>query len=230
MCWSRQWQPTPVLLPGRLQYMGSQRVWHDWATSLSLFTFHFHALEKEMATHSSVLAWRIPGMGEPGGLLSTGLHRVRHDWSGLAAAAAAGLCVTYRRVGSINHIMCLNWAVYILVQNFILSCLLLCLKCVRAVLCKMIISQWINLLHSPSLEMWDDSWPPCTHGVHILYFQSLVDHPVPTSSSWVGHRSPGGGPCWPRGDMSVPCGSACAFDGLNLWLFSLGQILPHSIY
>ena len=43
------------------------------------FTFHFHALEKEMATHSSVLAWRIPGTGEPGGLLSTGLHRVRHD-------------------------------------------------------------------------------------------------------------------------------------------------------
>ena len=43
------------------------------------FTFHFHALEKEMATHSSVLAWRIPGTGEPGGLLSVGLHRVRHD-------------------------------------------------------------------------------------------------------------------------------------------------------
>ena len=43
------------------------------------FTFHFHALEKEMATHSSVLAWRIPGMAEPGGLLSMGLHRVGHD-------------------------------------------------------------------------------------------------------------------------------------------------------
>ena len=43
------------------------------------FTFHFHALEKEMATHSSVLAWRIPGMGEPGGLPSTGSHGVRHD-------------------------------------------------------------------------------------------------------------------------------------------------------
>ena len=45
-------------------------------------------LEKEMATHSSVLAWRIPGMGEPGGLPSLGSHRVRHDWSDLAAAAA----------------------------------------------------------------------------------------------------------------------------------------------
>ena len=52
------------------------------------FTFHFHALEKEMATHSSVLAWRIPGTGEPGGLPSMGSHRVGHDWSDLAAAAA----------------------------------------------------------------------------------------------------------------------------------------------
>ena len=52
------------------------------------FTFHFHALEKEMATHSSLLAWRIPGMGEPGGLPSMGSHRVGHDWSDLAAAAA----------------------------------------------------------------------------------------------------------------------------------------------
>ena len=51
-------------------------------------TFHFHALEKEMATHSSVLAWRIPGTGEPGGLLSMGSHRVGHDWSDLAAIAA----------------------------------------------------------------------------------------------------------------------------------------------
>ena len=51
------------------------------------FTFHSHALETEMATHSSVLAWRIPGTEEPGGLLSMGLHRLRHNWSDLAAAA-----------------------------------------------------------------------------------------------------------------------------------------------
>ena len=51
------------------------------------FTFHFHALEKEMATHSSVLAWRIPGTGEPGGLPSMRSHGVGHDWSDLAAAA-----------------------------------------------------------------------------------------------------------------------------------------------
>ena len=53
------------------------------------FTFHSHALEKEMATHSSVLAWRISGTGEPAGLPSLGSHRVRHDWSNLAAAVAA---------------------------------------------------------------------------------------------------------------------------------------------
>ena len=51
--------------------------------------FHFHALEKEMATHSSTLVWRIPGTGEPGGLPSMGSHRVGHDWSDLAEAAAA---------------------------------------------------------------------------------------------------------------------------------------------
>ena len=53
------------------------------------FTFHSHALEKEMATHSSVLAWRMSGTRDPGGLPSMGWHRVRHDWSDLAAAAAA---------------------------------------------------------------------------------------------------------------------------------------------
>ena len=65
---------------------------HEVAKSLTrlsdfTFTFHFHALEKEMATHSSVLAWRIPGTAEPCGLPSMGLHRVGHDWSNLAAAA-----------------------------------------------------------------------------------------------------------------------------------------------
>ena len=52
------------------------------------FAFHFHALEEEVATHSSVLAWRIPGTGEPGGLLSMGSHRVGHDRRDLATAAA----------------------------------------------------------------------------------------------------------------------------------------------
>ena len=60
------------------------------------FTFPFHALEKEMATHSSVLAWRIPGMGEPGGLPSVGSHRVGHDWRDLAAAGAASLMIAFQ--------------------------------------------------------------------------------------------------------------------------------------
>ena len=63
------------------------------------FTFHFHALEKEMATHSSVVAWRIPGTGEPGGLPSLGSHRVGHDWSDLAAAAFPSGQVVERECG-----------------------------------------------------------------------------------------------------------------------------------
>ena len=88
----RQWHPTPVLLPGKSHGRKSLvgcRPWGRWSrTQLSDFTFNFHflALEKEMATHSSVPAWRIPGMAEPGGLLSMGSHRVGHDWSDLAAA------------------------------------------------------------------------------------------------------------------------------------------------
>ena len=70
---------------GALLSMGSQS--QTWLSDFT-FTFHFHALEKEMATHSSVLAWRIPGMGEPGGLPSLGSHRVGHDWSDLTAATA----------------------------------------------------------------------------------------------------------------------------------------------
>ena len=63
--------------PGRLQSIGLQRV--DTTEHTSTFTFHFPALEKEMATHSRVLAWRIPETREPGGLPSMGLHRVGHD-------------------------------------------------------------------------------------------------------------------------------------------------------
>ena len=91
----RQWHPTPVLLPGKSHGWRSLEgcsPWGRWGSDTTerlTFTFHFHALEKEMATHSSVLAWRIPGTGEPSGLPSMGLHRVRHNWSDLAAAAAA---------------------------------------------------------------------------------------------------------------------------------------------
>ena len=73
LAWKIPWMEEP----GRLQSVGSLRVRHNWATSVSLFSFH--ALEKEMATHSSVLAWRIPGTTDPGGLPSMGSHRVRQD-------------------------------------------------------------------------------------------------------------------------------------------------------
>ena len=73
LAWKIPWTEEP----GGLQSMGSLK--SQTRLSDSPFTFHFHALEKEMATHSSVLAWRIPGMGEPDGLLSMGSHRVRHD-------------------------------------------------------------------------------------------------------------------------------------------------------
>ena len=82
LAWKIPWTEEP----GRLQSVGS--------LSNFPFTFHFHALEKEMATHSSVIAWRIPGTEEPGGLLSMGSHRVGHDWSDLAAAAASTRCPT----------------------------------------------------------------------------------------------------------------------------------------
>ena len=80
LAWKIPWTE----VPGRLQPMGSlsQTYLSDFT-----FTFHFHALEKEMATHCSVLAWRIPGTGEPGGLPPIGSHRVGRDWSNLAAAA-----------------------------------------------------------------------------------------------------------------------------------------------
>ena len=65
---------------------GVAKSW-TWLSDFT-FTFHFHALEREMATHSGVLAWRIPGTAQPGGLLSMGSHRVRHDWHDLAAAEA----------------------------------------------------------------------------------------------------------------------------------------------
>ena len=90
----RWWHPTPVLLPGKphgqRSLVGCKSMGSQSRTRLSdfTFTFPFHVLEKEMATYSSVLAWKIPGTGEPGGLLSMGSQRVRQDWSDLAAAAA----------------------------------------------------------------------------------------------------------------------------------------------
>ena len=94
---SREGNGTPLQYPCLENPMDGGAWWaavHGVAksrTGLSdfTFTFHFHALEKEMANRSSVLAWTIPGTGEPDGLPPMGSHRVGHDWSDLAAAAAA---------------------------------------------------------------------------------------------------------------------------------------------
>ena len=91
----RQWHTTPVLLPGKSHGQRSLVGYSPWGREESDTTerLHFHfslsCIGEGMATHSSVLAWRIPGMGEPGGLPSMGSHRVGHKWHNLAAAAAA---------------------------------------------------------------------------------------------------------------------------------------------
>ena len=85
VCWRRQWHPTPVsclenpMDGGAWWAAGHGVVKSQTRLSDFPFTFHFHALDKEMATHSCVLAWRIPGTVEPGGLPSMGSHRVEHD-------------------------------------------------------------------------------------------------------------------------------------------------------
>ena len=106
----REGNGTPLQYSYLENPMGGGAWWaaaHGIAKSLTqlsnfTFTFYFHELEKEMATHSSVLAWRIPGTGDPGGLPSMGSHRVGHDWNDLAAAAAAAaamLSMGSHRVG-----------------------------------------------------------------------------------------------------------------------------------
>ena len=82
LAWKIPWMEEPC----RQQVHGVARS-RTWLSDFT-FNFHFHALEKETATHSSVLAWRTPGTGEPSGLPSMGSHRVKQDWSKLAAAAA----------------------------------------------------------------------------------------------------------------------------------------------
>ena len=87
----RQWQPTPVLLPGKSHGWRSLVGYSPWHREESDTTeqphFHFHALDKEMSTHSSMLAWRIPGRGAWWAAVYRS-HRVGHDWRDLTAAAA----------------------------------------------------------------------------------------------------------------------------------------------
>ena len=116
----RWWHPTPVLLPGKSHGRRSLIGYSPWgceeldATERLHFHFSLHALEKEMATHSSVLAWRIPGTVEPGGLPSMGSHRVGHDWSDLAAEHGSNLDVHWQMKGcsSANEWIRKLWYIY----------------------------------------------------------------------------------------------------------------------
>ena len=110
--------------PGRLQSMGSLPVGHDCDFT---FTFPFHALEKAMATHSSVLAWRIPGMGKPGGQPSMGSQRVGHDWSDLAAAAAASLPYAAHGVSVLPICFCTEFFFWIILICFLIMSFILLL-------------------------------------------------------------------------------------------------------
>ena len=123
LAWKIPWTKEP----DGLQCRGVAKS-RTWLKDFTL-TFHFYALEKEMATHSIVLAWRIPGLGEPGRLPSLGLHRVRHDWSDLAAAAAA----TYQLI--------------VIYSLFYLLLLTLVLKVKKKV--KVLVAQSCLILHSP---------------------------------------------------------------------------------
>ena len=115
LAWKIPW----VEEPGRLQFMGSLGVRHDWATSLSLFTFH--ALEEEMATHSSVLAWRIPGTGEPGGLPSIWLF-----FFPLRTGMSSCISASYQKAHGIDwdseskskyHVSVIGWCVQGVLEN-----------------------------------------------------------------------------------------------------------------
>ena len=105
LAWKIPWMEKP----GGVHGVAKSRTWLSEFT----FTFHFHALEKEMATHSSILAWRIPWMEEPGALQSTGLQRVRHDWAtslslfqtakGVCQGCILSPCLFIRRVHDEKH-------------------------------------------------------------------------------------------------------------------------------
>ena len=122
------WQIPWTEEPRRLQSMGLLGVRHDWATSLSLFTFHFYALEKEMATHSSFLPGESQGRGSLVGCRLWG-RRVGHDWSDIAAAAAAAAAAACYTKGNwlikilgILYFLFLLSILVVFLEEFIISC------------------------------------------------------------------------------------------------------------
>ena len=110
MHWRRKWQPTQCSClknprDGETWWAAIYGVTQSWTRLKQLSSSSsssIHLWEKGMATHSSILAWRIPGTGQPGGLLSMGSHRVRYDWSDLAAAAAACSLLSLQSLSSVK--------------------------------------------------------------------------------------------------------------------------------
>ena len=104
----RQWHPTPVLLPGKSHGWRSLVGYSSWGREESDMTEWLHShfslscIGEGNGNTLQCSSWRIPGMGEPGGLPSMGSHRVRHDWSNLAAAAAAA---SYSISLELNHLV-----------------------------------------------------------------------------------------------------------------------------
>ena len=135
-------------------------------------TFHFHALEKEMATHSSVPAWRIPGTGEPGGLLSMRSHRVRHDWSDLAVAW--GLC---------KELLNASNAIELLQQSYKLRLLIL----LSSLFCR------LRNCCSKDLRLSKDTQQ--LEGRRDQSSCPLTAHPCPTWSQLLDKKGPGA-PLW----------------------------------
>ena len=162
-----------MLEPGGLLSIGSHRVGHNWSDLACM-----HALEKEMATHSCILAWRIPGTGEPGGLLSMGSHRVGHDWSDLAAAAA-----------SLSHsIIFLSFFALIFEEGFLIS------PCYSLELC----IQWVCLSFSPLpfASLLFTAFCKASSESHFaflhLFFLGMVFVPVSCTMSWTSIHSSSG--------------------------------------
>ena len=114
LAWKIPWTEKP----GGLQSIGSLTTSQTGLSDFT-FTFHFHTLEKEMATHPSVLALRIPGMGEPGGLPSMGSHRVRHDWSDLAAVYDTAAQEILLEFLSLYYRRCFSCFFFFFFNNFI---------------------------------------------------------------------------------------------------------------
>ena len=189
------------------------------------FTFHFHALEKEMATHSSVLAWRIPGIGEPGGLLSIGSHRIWHDWSDLAAAAA----ILHRvYVPQLSYPFICWWTSRLLPcpGYYKQSKMYLIEKAQRNSDVKgpWLICFFILLLFSFSLffKVYVLCCPLLTHFSHVWIFATLwaAAHQAPLSIEFSQQEYWSGLPCPPPGDLPdlgfKPASPALQMDSLPL--------------